>query len=187
MTLMFIKGVIIVIFGCLRALNILKISAVSINPSHLKEAGKGALTQHQLSDPDLLPVCVAALVFGLWDERRRTLLGEPALLSQTLLTGVQLSQQTVLLQHPALLVSSTLKLQLQEVPGAVVQQVLRALQSAHGTQSRSSLALGVCWIRTRSELTCLWGPWFCRGHAGAVPVSPPDECVCPPAAPPPVL
>lgn len=52
-----------------------------------------------------------------------------AALSESLLTRVQLTQQTVLLNHPALLVSSTLELQLQEVFGALVQKILCALES----------------------------------------------------------
>lgn len=54
---------------------------------------------------------------------------ESASLPQFFLTRVHLSQKPVLFHHPDLLMSSTFKLQLQEVSGALIEQVLCALKS----------------------------------------------------------
>lgn len=96
-----------------------------------------------MSDPDLLPASLAGLFAGLCEKwslyRRRPMIGMTAALSESLLTRVQLAQKTVLLNHPALLMSSTLKLQLQEIFRALVQKILRALESDGTERQREGL------------------------------------------------
>lgn len=53
-----------------------------------------------------------------------------------MVTGIQFPQKSVFLGHPALLVRPALKLELQEVSGALMQQVLSLLESdGSGKQS----------------------------------------------------